>query len=261
MHKLATLSTVLALTVGLAACASKPNPNLEQARAAFTALQSNPRASQLAALETQDAAKQLKQAEDAYQSGASEGKVDQLSYLTQRRVEFAEQTILLRNAERELQQASSQRAEARLQARDAQIRQLQQELQAKQTERGTLVTFGDVLFDYNRAELKPGGMRNVQKLADFLKANPQRQVIVEGYTDSTGSDAYNQALSERRAEAVRIALIKLGVDPRRIAVQGYGKNYPVASNATPAGRAMNRRVEVTISDVDDRPVAPRTSMQ
>lgn len=258
MHKLATL---LALSIGLAACASKPNPNLEQARDAFIALQNNPRASQLAALETQDAGNQLNQAEEAYRSGASDERVDHLAYLTKRRVEFAEQTIILRNAEQELQRAPARRAEARLQSREAQIRQLQEELQAKQTERGTLVTFGDVLFDYNRAELKPGGLRNVQKLADFLKTSPQRHVMVEGYTDSTGSDTYNQSLSERRAEAVRIALIKMGVDPRRIAMQGYGEQYPVASNATPAGRAMNRRVEVTISDVEDRPVAPRTSMQ
>ncbi|GAB3377037.1 OmpA family protein [Azotobacter armeniacus] len=261
MHKLATLPSLLALAIGLAACAIKPNPNLEQARDAFIALQNNPRASQLAALETQDAGNLLDQAEKAHQSGASAEKVDQLAYLTRRRVEFAEQTIILRNAEQEIQRSSAQRGEARLQSRDAQIRQLQEELQAKHTERGTLVTFSDVLFDYDRAELKPGGMRDLQKLGEFLKASPQRQVIVEGYTDSTGSDAYNQRLSERRAEAVRIALIKMGIDPRRIAMQGYGKRYPVASNATPAGRAMNRRVEVTIADEDDRPVAPRTSLQ
>lgn len=96
-------------------------------------------------------------------------------------------------------------------------------MQAKQTERGTLVTFGDVLFDYDRAELKPGGMRSVQKLADFLNDNPERKVIVEGYTDSTGSAEYNQRLSERRADAVRMALVKMGVDPQRIVSQGYGK--------------------------------------
>ena len=128
-------------------------------------------------------------------------------------------------------------------------------MQAKQTERGTLVTFGDVLFDYDRAELKPGGMRSVQKLADFLNDNPERKVIVEGYTDSTGSAEYNQRLSERRADAVRMALVKMGVDPQRIVSQGYGKEYPVASNSDSAGRAMNRRVEVTISD-DNKPVAP-----
>ena len=85
-------------------------------------------------------------------------------------------------------------------------------------------------------------------------------MIVEGYTDSVGSAAFNQTLSERRAEAVRAALVKAGVDPTRIVAQGYGKEYPVASNATDSGRAQNRRVEVTISN-DNQPVAPRSSMQ
>jgi len=122
------------------------------------------------------------------------------------------------------------------------------------------VTFGDVLFDVDRAELKPGGLRSVQKLADFLNQNKERHVIVEGYTDSTGSDSYNQRLSERRADAVRMALIRMGVDPQRIVSQGYGEAYPVASNDSPSGRAMNRRVEVTISN-DNQPVEPRSSMR
>lgn len=260
MPKLVTLPTLLALAIGLTACASKPNPNLEEARSAYSALQSDPRASKLAALETQDAGEMLDKAEKAQLGGADEAEIDQLAYLTKRRVEFAEQTIALRGAEQEFEETVSKRAEARLEGREAQIRKLQEELQAKQTERGTLVTFGDVLFDYNRAELKPGGLRNVQKLADFLNSDPQSQVIVEGYTDSTGSDAYNQDLSERRAEAVRAALVRMGVDPRRVAVQGYGEQYPVASNADSAGRAMNRRVEVTISN-DDQPVTPRAQMR
>ena len=132
-------------------------------------------------------------------------------------------------------------------------------MNAKQTERGTLVTFGDVLFDLDRSELKPGGMHNITKLAQFLQENPDRKVIVEGYTDSTGSAQYNQSLSERRANSVRAALIKQGVGPERIVAQGYGKEYPVASNSDSSGRAMNRRVEVTISN-DSKPVAPRSSM-
>ncbi|MCW3149189.1 OmpA family protein [Stutzerimonas stutzeri] len=260
MHKLVTVPTMLALSIGLVACANQPNANLEQARSSYSALQSDARASRLAALETEDAGKMLDQANKAYLDDADEEKVDQLAYLTQRRIELAEQTIALRTAEQDLEKASARRAEARLESREAQIRKLQQDLQAKQTERGTLVTFGDVLFDYDRAELKPGGMRSVQKLADFLNDNPERKVIVEGYTDSTGSAAYNQRLSERRADAVRMALVKMGVDPQRIVTQGYGKEYPVASNSTSSGRAMNRRVEVTISD-DHRPVAPRSSMR
>jgi len=260
MHKIVTVPTLLALSIGLVACASQPNENLEQARASFSSLQSDARSAELAALETQDASKALDKANEAYLEDADEDKVDQLAYLAKRRIEFAEQTIALRDAERNLEKASTQRAEARLQARDAQIRKLQEDLQAKQTERGTLVTFGDVLFDLDRAELKPGGLRSVQKLADFLNQNKERHVIVEGYTDSTGSDSYNQRLSERRADAVRMALIRMGVDPQRIVSQGYGEAYPVASNDSPSGRAMNRRVEVTISN-DNQPVEPRSSMR
>lgn len=266
MHKLVAIPTAIAMSIGLAACSSQPNQNLEQARAEFTSLQSNPLSQKYAALETQDAGKQLDKANQAYLSDADKERVDQLAYLTNRRVDLAEQTIALRNAEQQLSEASAKRAEARLESRDemlkrqqAEINRLQQDLQAKQSERGTLVTFGDVLFDLDKAELKPAGIRDVQKLAGFLNENPERQVMVEGYTDSTGSDSYNQQLSERRAEALRRALIHAGVDAQRIQSVGYGEAYPVASNDSPSSRAMNRRVEVTISR-DNQAVAPRSSM-
>lgn len=259
MHKLVTFPTLLALSIGLVACASQPNPNLEEARSSFSALQSDARSSQLAALETQDASNMLDKANKAYLDDADEETVDQLAYLTKRRIELAEQTIALRTAEQDLNKASAQRAEARLEARDAQIRKLQEEMQAKQTERGTLVTFGDVLFATNKSDLRASGMTNVSKLAQFLQENPDRKVIIEGYTDSTGSDSYNQSLSERRASSVQLALVKMGVDPARIVTQGYGKEFPVADNTSVSGRAMNRRVEVTISN-DNQPVAPRSTM-
>ena len=260
MHKLVTLPTLLALSIGLVACANQPNQNLEEARSSFSALQSDARSSKVAALETQDASNMLDKANKAYLNDADEETVDQLAYLTKRRIELAEQTIALRAAEEDLGKASAQRAEARLEARDAQIRKLQEDMQAKQTERGTLVTFGDVLFDLDKAELKPAGMRGIQKLAEFLNENPERKVVVEGYTDSTGSDSYNQQLSERRAQSVRRALTHAGVDPQRIQAVGYGEQYPVASNDSPSSRAMNRRVEVTISN-DSQRVAPRSSME
>lgn len=260
MHKLVTLPTLLALSIGLVACANQPNQNLEEARSSYSALQADSRANKLAALETQDAGTMLDKANKAYLNDADEETVDQLAYLTKRRIELAEQTIALRSAEEELGKTSAQRAEARLEAREAQIRKLQEDMQAKQTERGTLVTFGDVLFDLDKAELKPAGMRGIQKLAEFLNENPERKVVVEGYTDSTGSDSYNQQLSERRAQSVRRALTHAGVDPQRIQAVGYGERYPVASNDSPSSRAMNRRVEVTISN-DDKRVAPRSSME
>lgn len=268
MNKLLTLPTVLAMTIGLAACSSQPNQNLEQARGQYSQLQADARSATLAALETEDAGKMLEKANQAYLNDADEEKVDQLAYLTQRRIELAEQTIALRTAEQEIEKASAKRAEARLESREQQlqrqqeeIRQLQQDLlQAKQTERGTLVTFGDVLFDLDKADLKPAGMNGVRKLAEFLNDNPERKVVVEGYTDSTGAASYNQQLSERRAQSVQRALTHAGVDPQRIQTVGYGEEYPVASNGSTSGRAMNRRVEVTISN-DNQRVAPRSSME
>ncbi|WP_095108107.1 OmpA family protein [Pseudomonas sp. Irchel 3E20] len=259
MRKQLMIPALLALSVGLAACSTQPNANLEQARTNYSALQANPAASKVAALETKDASEWLDKADKAFQDREDEAKVDQLAYLTNQRVEVAKETINLRTAEANLKNSAAQRAQARLDARDAQIKQLQNSLNAKQTERGTLVTFGDVLFATNKAELKSSGLVNINKLAQFLAENPDRKVIVEGYTDSTGSAAYNQSLSERRANSVRMALVKMGVDPARIVAQGYGKEYPVAENSSVSGRAMNRRVEVTISN-DNQPVAPRSTV-
>ncbi len=280
MNKLMTITTVLAAAIGLSACAAQPNSNLQQAQAQFTQLQNDPRSSQMAALETEDAGKAVTEASKAFENGDKK-QVDQLAYVAQRRIELAEQTIALRSSEAELEQSAAKRAEAQLSsreqqlqssqqqlklseqqlaAREAQIRKLQDELKAKQTERGTLVTLGDVLFDVDKSDLKSTGVRDVQKLASFLNENPERQLMVEGYTDSTGAASYNQQLSQRRAESVLRALTHAGVSAQRIQVVGYGQQYPVASNDTASGRAQNRRVEVTISNNDQR-VAPRSSME
>ncbi|WP_460147811.1 OmpA family protein [Pseudomonas sp. S2_A02] len=259
MRKQLMIPALLAASVALAACSTPPNANLEQARTNYAGLQANPQASKVAALETKDASEYLDKADKAYQDREDQAKVDQLAYLTNQRVEVAKQTIALRTAENDLKNAAAQRAQARLEARDQQIKQLQDSLNAKQTDRGTLVTFGDVLFATNKAELKSNGLVNINKLAQFLQENPDRKVIVEGYTDSTGSASYNQSLSERRATSVQVALIKMGVDPARIVAQGYGKEYPVAENSSVSGRAMNRRVEVTISN-DNQPVVPRSAI-
>ena len=106
--------------------------------------------------------------------------------------------------------------------------------------------------------MRPGGMRTLQKVADFMKQYPERKLVVEGFTDATGGDAYNMELSERRAESVRNALVGMGVDASRVVSRGYGKGYPVATNETQAGRQLNRRVEVIISN-DAADIAPRTA--
>ena len=120
------------------------------------------------------------------------------------------------------------------------------ELQTKQTERGLVVTLGDVLFEVDRAAIKPGATRSLDQLADALHNDPSASITIEGHTDSTGTREYNMDLSTRRMESVRAYLVTHGVDPANITGRGLGPDYPVASNATESGRQQNRRVEVII---------------
>ncbi len=157
------------------------------------------------------------------------------------------------DAQRQAQLAQGQVAAAQRNTQDAKARATQLEAQlaelaAKQTARGMVITLGDVLFGTDKSRLTADGMRTAQKLANVLQENPQRTVLVEGFADSTGASAYNQALSERRAGAVQTALVELGVARERIAIRGYGESYPVASNNTAANRQLNRRVEIVLSD-------------
>jgi outer membrane protein OmpA-like peptidoglycan-associated protein len=142
------------------------------------------------------------------------------------------------------------------QARAAALEAMMADLQAKKTERGMIITIGDVLFATGQATLTQPGMANLRKLADVLTQNPERTVLVEGFTDSVGAAAYNQELSERRAASVRTALLGMGIDPARVAMKGYGKAYPVANNDTPGNRQLNRRVEIVLSN-SGNPIAPR----
>ena len=153
--------------------------------------------------------------------------------------------------------AAAQASAADAQAQAALLQQQLADLRARPTDRGALVTLGDVLFEFNRADIKATGHGELRKLAEFLKKHPDRQVLIEGHTDDIGSNAYNENLSRRRAEAVANALAALGVPSPRVTAVGYGESYPVASNTTGTNRALNRRVEVYISD-NDQPVRPRT---
>jgi len=152
--------------------------------------------------------------------------------------------------------ANAQRKTQEAQARAAQLETQLAELAAKKTERGLVITLGDVLFGTDLSRLSDEGMRTTQKLASVLQQNPQRNVLIEGFTDSTGAAAYNQELSERRAMAVRDALQGQGVARERIQMRGYGQSYPVAANDTPSNRQLNRRVEIVVSD-DNGQVLPR----
>jgi len=146
------------------------------------------------------------------------------------------------------QAAATQEQNAALMQRAAVLEALLVELQAVKTERGYIVTIGDVLFATDKATLTPNGMSTLRKLADVMQQNPNRTVLVEGFTDSTGSSSYNQELSQRRAEAVASALSSMGVPRDRIAMKAYGEAFPVASNNSASERQRNRRVEIVLSN-------------
>lgn len=125
------------------------------------------------------------------------------------------------------------------------------ELQTRKTDRGLVVTLGDVLFEVDKAALKPGAERSLNQLVDALREAPDTRIRIEGHTDSTGSHGYNMELSRERAESVRDYLVTHGVDPSKVSTRGLGPDYPVASNDTAAGRQQNRRVEVILSDPEN----------
>jgi outer membrane protein OmpA-like peptidoglycan-associated protein len=148
------------------------------------------------------------------------------------------------------QAALSQQQSARLQAEVDQLK-------ARPTPRGLVMTLGDVLFNTGRAELNPGANRKLDQLAQFLNEHKGRRVQIDGFTDSVGTDSYNEELSQRRANSVKSALLSRGVDSSRIGTEGYGKAYPVANNVDSGGRQLNRRVEVVIGGENGLGVSPR----
>ena len=152
----------------------------------------------------------------------------------------------------EEQLANAQAAAAAARAADEQAKRLAaqlEEMKATKTERGIVLTLGDVLFDTGRSDLKPGALRALEQLTAFLVENPERSAIIEGHTDSVGADAFNQRLSEQRAAAVQNALLERGIAQERLSAVGFGPSRPVVGNDTAAGRQQNRRVEIIIPDV------------
>jgi len=165
-----------------------------------------------------------------------------------------------RDADSARADASSARAEvdaARMQTaqegeRAAALQRDLESLQGRSTQRGMVVTLGDVLFSTGRAELQPGALRSVQQLAQVMQQYPERRVLIEGFTDSTGSLQLNMDLSQRRAEAFAQAMRNAGVAAERMEVRAQGPAFAVADNGNAAGRQQNRRVEVLFSNAEGR---------
>ena len=270
----AGLVPVLCAAAVLAACSSVPEPNerLIAAQSALERARADTARAELTPTEMERADQAVQRAEREWRKNDSRAEVDHQAYLAQRQVDLAVATGQRRETERAIEQASRERdaiqiEQSRRQADSAQAQattaQMQadqerqradqlasrlRELQAKETARGLVVTFSDVLFDVGRAELRPGAQARVDQLAAVMREYPERNVLIEGFTDSTGSQATNQELSERRAMSVRQALVARGIEPRRIVARGHADRYPVADNASATGRQQNRRVEAVLSD-------------
>jgi outer membrane protein OmpA-like peptidoglycan-associated protein len=204
-----------------------------------------------------DAARSSLAARDQETANAND-RAQRSNDLAQNANDRAQSEAAAADAARNDARASDQRAALNAQQNEASQRHAQElqsalaDLQAKKTDRGLVITLGDVLFATGQAELKPGARRSLDKLSNFMQQYPQRTVRIEGFTDSVGSDVSNQRLSEHRADAVRDALTDAGVARDRIQTRGLGKSSPVADNDTATGRQQNRRVEVIISEGDDR---------
>jgi OmpA-OmpF porin, OOP family len=246
----------VAIFLALAACAGRSEQPLEQAQSSVATVQNDAQVQENAAVQLDQAQAALSRLEAAWEDGEEGDEIEHLAYLTQQRAAIAEAAASEQMAQTQFEELSEERDSILLGAREEQIETLQQELQTRQTERGLVITLGDILFQVDRAELQPGGIQQLSRLADFLRENPDRSILIEGHTDSTGSDSYNLRLSEQRAYAVEDFLISQGVDPRRILSRGYGEQYAVAPNDTASGRQQNRRVEIIIPE-QGQPAVPR----
>jgi outer membrane protein OmpA-like peptidoglycan-associated protein len=269
--------TGLSLLLLLGGCASTPQPNpvLESARAAVNSAEADPNVAQYDAVDLQKAKTNLANA-DAAAAHHGDAAIDQSAYLATQYARLAQlrasskaddarvaagqgerDKILLASRERETENAKMARDQQA--AKAAQLQAEVDALKAKPTDRGLVLTLGDVLFSTGKADLNPGGARKIDQLAQFLNEHTDRRVAIDGYTDSVGKDDYNLDLSQRRAAAVQSALVSKGIDASRITAQGYGKEFPVASNDNSGGRQLNRRVEVVIGGENGAAIPSRSN--
>jgi OmpA-OmpF porin, OOP family len=275
LNKQIVLSVAIAAV--LSACTTTParNETLEKARALVQTVESSPRAGIAAA----DIANARKSLDAADRLAASKTRVPDMEFeatnaalsaqianekilTAQANEEIANgtaqrQAVLIQARERDVQRSTDQATDARRQAEASQTRvdSLEMELadlKVKKTERGLVLTLGDVLFDTGQSTLKPGAYETLDRLATALRQQADRKVVIEGHTDNVGSNENNQGLSERRAQSVQMALTQRGVARNQVTSLGKGEHFPVTSNDSVDGRQSNRRVEMIFTDGSTR---------
>jgi len=281
------LATAAALSLALAGCASAPlaPPGAAEARTKLTRLQSDPNLAERAPAALKDAETAVRTAEQPLSKADAELGAHRV-YIADRTVEIAMARASTRYAEDQRAKLGDERDRARLDARtkeadaarsDATIARndadaarasadaardsadaanrdaddLQRQidaLQAEATDRGLVLTLGDVLFATGKSDVKVGATSNLNKLVTFLNKYPDRSVQIEGHTDNVGSEDSNQGLSQRRAESVKAYLVQQGIAGSRLTAVGMGENQPLAGNESQSGRQQNRRVVAVIEN-------------
>ena len=275
-----TLGAAAALTLALAGCASAPlaPPGAAAARTKLTSLQSDPNLAERAPAALKDAEAAVRSAEQPVSKADAELGAHRV-YIADRKVEIAMARASTRYAEDQRAKLGDERDRARLDARtkeadaarsDATIARndadaarasadaanrdaddLQRQidaLQAEATDRGLVLTLGDVLFATGKSDVKVGATSNLNKLVAFLNKYPDRSVQIEGHTDNVGSEDSNQGLSQRRAESVKAYLVQQGIAGSRLTAVGMGESQPLAGNDSQSGRQQNRRVVAIIEN-------------
>ncbi len=268
MGRLTAMGLSVMASLWLAGChtaPTQPNLALEDARSSFMEARSNPDIVKGAPLELERARAALSTAELAYSQRQDTQEVSHLAYLAKQQTQVAVNVGMQKAADEMVTAAGVERerlnAEAKSQQADMATRQavtavdrandLEKQLaylSAQQSSKGMVIVLQDMIFDSGKAELKPGAHSKLERIAEVLKAHPERKLMIEGYTDSKGGAEANRQLSERRAQAVAHALTSMGVNADRLQTHGNGEDAPVAGNDTASGRQQNRRVEIIFSD-------------
>lgn len=279
----ARIAGILALAAAtsflVASCATAPQnpPGSAEVRSKLTALQSNSSLADQVPVELREAEAAVLAAEAPVGKDVALGA--HRVYMADRKVEIATARASTRYAEDQRAELSQARDDARLNARTQEADRARREtataqsatdaalasaavaakeadelqrqidvLQAEATDRGLVLTLGDVLFGTGRSDLTSGGTNTLDKLVVFLNNYPDRNVVIEGHTDDVGSHEMNQTLSQHRADSVKFYLVQQGIRHKRLAASGMGETQPITDNQSPSGRQQNRRVEVIINN-------------
>lgn len=267
----AILSALIASTIVMTSCATtdeSPQGAME-ARNKLTALEENSALAELARAEVRDADAAVSVAEKPLATSDAELGRHRV-FMADHKVDIAVAKATTRSLESQREKLGDERDAARLQARTnevdrarsdatearssqaasaaeaAELQRQVNELEAEATDRGLVLTLGDVLFATGSADMQKGANVNLDKLVSFLNQYPDRRVLIEGHTDNVGSGQFNQDLSQRRADSVRHYLMQQNIAPQRMTAAGIGQDRPVSTNDTSTGRQQNRRVEIVI---------------